>query len=179
MMASRGEAKRCLSTTEHDLSHGCPFEAKWVPSPKLRHMKRSLRSGSLPQAGIPEACEANSQVVALSTRTHVDFGHCSGQGQGDGARFGFSAPEDRLTSLNLPAESSFGENHPSLSFDIEFSQEQPDTMTISLLELNDDGFVHTVHRTAQFPARLLAELLSRRRATTEETSAWQTSEGEE
>ena len=179
MMASRSEAVRSLSTTEDDLSYGRPIGSTWVPSPKRRHMDRSSKSAMVSTASISVACDPSSQVVALSTPTNTDISKCLEQGQVDGMRFGFSAPEDRLASLNLPAESFFGEKHPSLSFDIEFSQERPDTVTISLLERDDDGFIHTVHRTAQFPARLLAELLSRRRATAEEASAWQTPEGEE
>lgn len=178
-MASRREAVRCLSTTEHDLSYGRPLGSTWVPSPKRRQMDRLSRSALVAPASTSVACDPNSHVVALSTPTNTDVSNRLGQGQVDGVRFGFSAPEDRLASLNLPAESFFGERHPSLSFDIEFSQERPDTVTISLLERDDDGFIHTVHRTAQFPARLLAELLSRRRATAEEASAWQTPEGEE
>jgi hypothetical protein len=179
MMASQSGAVCSLSTTEHDLSYGRPLGPKWVPSPKLRHMNRSLRSVTVPPASTSVAGDPNSQVVALSTPTNADISYRSGQGQVDGMRFGFSAPEDRLTSLNIPAESFYSEKHPSLSFDIEFSQERPDTVTIGLLERDGDGFIHTVHKTVQFPARLLAELLSRRRATAEEASAWQALDGEE
>lgn len=94
-------------------------------------------------------------------------------------RLGFSAPDDRLTSLNIPAEGPFGEMHPSLSFDIEFDQERPDIVTVSLMDLDDDHFVQSIHRTVRFPARLLAELLSRRKATAEEATAWQVPESGE
>jgi hypothetical protein len=117
--------------------------------------------------------------VPLSFPMSPDIEHHVGQGHVDGIRFGFSAPDDRVSSLNIPGEGSFGQKHPSLSFDIEFDHEQPDAVTISLHDLDENGFIQAVHRTVQFPARLLAELLSRRRATAEETSMWQTSESEE
>lgn len=63
--------------------------------------------------------------------------------------------------------------HPFTSFDIEFDPEQPDKITISLLGLDEDNFIHTVQRSASFPARFLAELLSRRKAMTEEMAEWQ------
>ena len=117
--------------------------------------------------------------MALKCSRNIDPRHHLAQGQANEVRFGFCAPDDRLASLSLPAEGQFGERHPSLSFDIEFSQEEPDMITISLLDLDQDSFIHTLHRTVQFPARLLADLLSRRMATAEEAEAWQATDGEE
>jgi hypothetical protein len=73
----------------------------------------------------------------------------------------------------------YGKSHSTLSFDIEFDQEQPDRITISLMDLDEDDFIRTVHRTVQFPARLLAELLSRWKATAEEAGTWKVLESEE
>lgn len=88
------------------------------------------------------------------------------------ACFGFAAPDDRVVSLNIPAAREDGRKHPFSSFEIEYDPEQPDMVVISLLELDEDNFIHTVQRSISFPVKLLAELLSRRKATPEEIAAW-------
>jgi hypothetical protein len=108
----------------------------------------------------------------MSSPTAIDTcQHLSDHPEGE-IRFGFCAPDNRLTSLNIPAEGAYGKSDPTLSFDVEFDQDHPDRIAISLMDLDEDGFIRTVHRTVQFPARLLAELLSRRKATAEEAREW-------
>ena len=87
-------------------------------------------------------------------------------------RFGFSGPDDRVVSLNVPAGADQGRPHPFLSFDIEYDTEHPDMIAIRLLEADQDNFIHTVQRSISFPAILLIELLSKREATSEERAAW-------
>ena len=87
-------------------------------------------------------------------------------------RFGFSGPDDRVVSLNIPAVNENDRRHPVRSFDLEFDPEHPDMLTICLLEEDQDHFLHPVRRSISFPVRLLTELLSRREATAEEVSAW-------
>jgi hypothetical protein len=87
-------------------------------------------------------------------------------------RFGFSGPDDRVVSLNIPAISENDRWHPVRSFDLEYDPEQPDMLTICLLEEDQDNFIHTIRQSISFPARLLAELLSRREATAEEVATW-------
>ena len=87
-------------------------------------------------------------------------------------RFGFSGPDDCVVSLNIPAISETDRRHPARSFDLEYDPEQPDMLTICLLEEDQDNFIHTVRRSISFPAGQLAELLSRREATAEEVAAW-------
>jgi hypothetical protein len=87
-------------------------------------------------------------------------------------RFGFSGPDDRVVSLNIPAINENDRRHPVCSFDLEYDPEQPDMLTICLLEEDQDNFIQTVRRSISFPAGQLAELLSRREATAEEVSAW-------
>jgi hypothetical protein len=86
------------------------------------------------------------------------------------ARFGFAGPDDRVVSLNVPALSEAG--LAANSFDIEYDPEQPDMLTISLLGTDEDNFIYTIRRSMPIPARLLGELLSRRKATPQETAAW-------
>ena len=87
-------------------------------------------------------------------------------------RIGFSGPDDRVVSLNIPAINENYTRHPVRSFDLEYDPEQPDMLTIRLLQEDQDNFIHTVRRSISFPARLLTELLSRREATAEEVAAW-------
>ena len=87
-------------------------------------------------------------------------------------RFGFSGPDDRVVSLNIPAVNENDRRHPVRSFDLEYDPEQPDMLTICLLEEDQDNFIHTVRRSISFPAGQLTELLSRREATAEEVAAW-------
>src|SRR5215210_3487646 len=87
-------------------------------------------------------------------------------------RFGFTGPDDRVVSLNISAINENDRRHPVRSFDLEFDPEQPDMLTICLLEEDQDDFIYTVRRSISFPARLLTELLSRREATGEEVAAW-------
>ncbi len=110
---------------------------------------------------------------------NIDAHHELSHRPDDAIRFGFCAPESRLASLNVPAEGLYGKNDSTLSFEIEFDQDHPDRITISLMDLDEDNFIRTVHRTIQFPARLVAELLSRRKATAEEERLWSSSEAED
>lgn len=87
-------------------------------------------------------------------------------------RFGFSGPDDRVVSLNIPVSNEDGRRHPIRSFDLEHDPEQPGMLTIKLLEEDQDNFIRTIRQSISFPASLLAELLSRREATAEEVTAW-------
>jgi hypothetical protein len=87
-------------------------------------------------------------------------------------RLGFCGADDRVVSLNVPAGNDHGRHHPFLSFDLEYDSEQPDMIAIRLLEADQDNFIHTVQRSISFPVTLLAELVSRREATSEEREAW-------
>src|SRR5919112_3359629 len=87
-------------------------------------------------------------------------------------RIGFSGPDDRVVSLNVPAIDENDRWHPARSFDLEYDPEQPDMLTICLLEEDQDNFIHRVRRSISFPAGQLAELLSRREATAEEVAVW-------
>ena len=87
-------------------------------------------------------------------------------------RLGFSGPDDRVVSLNIPAGNDDGRHHPFLSFDLEYSSEQPDMVTIRLLEADQDNFLHVIQRSVSFPVTLLAELVNRREATPEERETW-------
>ncbi|MBD2749468.1 hypothetical protein IC232_22570 [Microvirga sp. BT688] len=88
------------------------------------------------------------------------------------ARLGFSAPEDRVVSLNVPLAIQDGQNSSHHSFDIEYDSEQPDKLTIRLLELDEHRFIRTAQQSASFPVDLLADLVSRRKATPEEVAEW-------
>ncbi len=88
------------------------------------------------------------------------------------ARLGFAGPEDRVVSLNVPVGAEDGQNNSYHSFDIEYDAEQPDTLTIRLLELDQHGFIRTALQSALLPAVLLADLVSRRKATAEEVAEW-------
>jgi hypothetical protein len=92
--------------------------------------------------------------------------------------FGFCGPEDQVFSLNIPAALEDGQEHPHYSFDIEYDAEQPDTLTLRLLELDQDSFIRTIRKSVSFPVGLLAELISKRKATAEEIAAWQASADE-
>ena len=87
-------------------------------------------------------------------------------------RFGFTGPDDRVVSLNIPAINENDRRQPVRSFDLEYDPEQPDMLTICLLEEDQDHFIHTVRRSISFSVRLLTELLSRREATAKEVAAW-------
>jgi hypothetical protein len=49
---------------------------------------------------------------------------------------------------------------------------QPDTLTIRLFELDQHGFIRTALQSASFPAVLLADLVSKRKATDAEVAEW-------
>jgi hypothetical protein len=93
--------------------------------------------------------------------------------------FGFAGPENEVMSLTIPAANEDGRGHSFNSFDIEYDPEQPDMLRICLLETDHDNFIHAIRKSTPFPARLLAELLSRRSATATEVAAWQTPSGED
>src|SRR5215213_5451434 len=88
------------------------------------------------------------------------------------ARLGFSAPEDRVVSLNVPLAMVDGQNNSYHSFDIEYDSEQPNKLTIRLLELDQHGFIRTALQSALFPVDLLTDLVGRRKATAEEVAEW-------
>jgi|SRR5918994_820421 hypothetical protein len=88
------------------------------------------------------------------------------------ACLGFAGPEDRVVSLNIPLAAADGQNNSYHSFDIEYDAEQPDTLTIRLLELDQHGFIRTALQSASFPVVLLTDLVSRREATDEEVAEW-------
>ena len=88
------------------------------------------------------------------------------------ARLGFSAPEDRVVSLNVPLAIQDGQNSSYHSFDIEYDSEQPDKLTIRLLDLDQHGFIRTALQSATFPVDLLTDLVGRRKATAEEVAEW-------
>jgi hypothetical protein len=88
------------------------------------------------------------------------------------ACLGFSGPEDQVVSLNVPVGTEDGQNTSYHSFDIEYDSEQPDTLTIRLLELDQHGFIRTALQSTSFPAVLLADLVSKRKATDAEVAEW-------
>lgn len=88
------------------------------------------------------------------------------------ACLGFGGPEDQVFSLNVPLTAGDGQNSSYHSFDIEYDSEQPDTLTIRLLELDQHGFIRTALQSTSFPAVLLADLVSKRKATAEEVAEW-------
>jgi hypothetical protein len=88
------------------------------------------------------------------------------------ACLGFSGPEDRVVSLNVPLATEDGQNSSYHSFGIEYDSEQPNRLTIRLLELDQHGFIRTALQSASFPAVLLADLVSKRKATDEEVAEW-------
>jgi hypothetical protein len=85
---------------------------------------------------------------------------------------GFSGPEDQVVSLNVPLATEDGQNSSYHSFDIEYDSEQPDTLTIRLLESDQHGFIRTALQSAPFSVVLLADLVSKRKATEEEVAEW-------
>ena len=88
------------------------------------------------------------------------------------ARLGFCGPEDRVVSLNIPLATEDRQNSLLHSFDIEYDSEEPDKLTIRLLELDQHGFIRTALQSASFPAVLLADIVSKRKATAEEVAEW-------
>jgi hypothetical protein len=89
--------------------------------------------------------------------------------------FGFAGADNEIVSLNVPAAKEDGRAHPFYSFDIEHDPEQPGQLAIRLLEVDQDNFIHTVRKSVLFPVSMLAELVSRRKATAEEMATWQVS----
>jgi hypothetical protein len=88
------------------------------------------------------------------------------------ARLGFCGPEDRVISLNIPLATDDGQNSSYHSFDIEYASDEPDKLTIRLLELDQHGFIRTALQSTSFPAVLLADLASKRQATDAEVAEW-------
>ncbi len=88
------------------------------------------------------------------------------------ARLGFSGPDDRVVSLNIPLAVEDGQNSSYHSFDIEYDSEQPSQLTIRLFELDQHGFITTALQSATFPAVLLGDLVGKRKATAEEVAEW-------
>jgi hypothetical protein len=96
-----------------------------------------------------------------------------------GACFGFSGPDDRVVSLNVPAMNENGQEDSIRSFDIEYDPDQPDRLVICLLELDQDNFVRATRTSIAFPASLLADLVSKRKATPQEIASWQAASDED
>jgi hypothetical protein len=90
------------------------------------------------------------------------------------ACLGFSGPEDQVFSLNVPLAKEDRQNSPYHCFDVEYDSEQSDKVTIRLLGLDQGGFIRTVLQSAPFPVDMLADLIRRRKATTEEVEEWKT-----
>ena len=85
---------------------------------------------------------------------------------------GFAGPEDCVISLSVPLAAEDGQNSSYYAFDVEYASDEPDKLTIRLLELDQHGFIRTALQSASFPAVLLADLVSRRKATAEEVAEW-------
>jgi hypothetical protein len=85
---------------------------------------------------------------------------------------GFAGPGDRVISLNVPLATEDGQNSSYHSFDIEYDSEEPDKLTIRLLELDQHGFISTALQSASFPLVLLADLVTQRKATDAEVAEW-------
>jgi hypothetical protein len=88
------------------------------------------------------------------------------------ACLGFSGPEDQVVSLNVPLAAGDRHNSPFHAFDVEYDPEQPDKLVIRLLELDQDGFIRTALQSVPLPVDLLADLVSKRKATAEEVAEW-------
>ena len=88
------------------------------------------------------------------------------------ARLGFAGPEDQVVSLNVPLATKDRQNSSYHSFDIEYDSERPDILTIRLLELDQHGFITTALQSASFPAVLLADLATKRKAIDAEVADW-------
>ena len=88
------------------------------------------------------------------------------------ACLGFSGPDDRVVSLNIPVAVEDRQNSSYHSFDIEYDSEQPNKLTIRLFELDQHGFITTALQSATFPVVLLGDLVSKRKATAEEVAEW-------
>jgi hypothetical protein len=95
------------------------------------------------------------------------------------ACLGFSAPEDRVVSLNVPLAVEDGQNSSYHSFDVEYDSEQPDMLTVRLFELDQHGFIRTALQSPSFSVGLLADLVNRRKATAEEVAEWKSVADEE
>jgi hypothetical protein len=95
------------------------------------------------------------------------------------ACLGFSGPEDRVVSLNISLAVEDRQNSSYHSFDIEYDSEQPDRLTIRLLELDQHGFITTALQSATFPVVLLGDLVRKRKATEEEVAEWKAMSDEE
>jgi hypothetical protein len=154
-------------------------EERWIPSPKWKQAALSVRnnnmntSGLLVREDLSDIRDPDRRVVPLNSRTRIEREQTEPVASCDDVRLGFAGPDDRLISLNVPEESEAGQAHPLSSFDIEYDPEHPDRLIISLLGLDQDEFIYTVKKSIPFPARLIAELLSNRRATAQEIAAWQ------
>ncbi len=85
---------------------------------------------------------------------------------------GFAGPEDQVISLSVPLTAEDGQNSSYHAFDVEYASDEPDKLTIRLLELDQHGFIKTALQSASFPVVLLADLVSRRKATAEEVAEW-------
>jgi len=185
MLASSREAVSSLSVVEGDTYPDPSARRTWAPSPRPRRRVPSISSRTVGLAGAEASLVAScltdptNQVAFLSIPLNSEDCPQRPQAPPHGTRLGFSGSGNRLTWLSIPAEGSHGRGHPTLSFEIEIDQEQPDMISIGLMDMDEDGFIREVHRTVQFSVRLLAELLSRRKATTEEARAWEASGDEE
>jgi hypothetical protein len=146
--------------------------AVWTPLPKMTYTALWTSTPTTRVSASPE-----NRVVSLISPLATEEGLNLSGPAFDQARFGFAGPDDRLMSINIPAEGEDQED--GTSFELEFDPEQPDRVFFSMMGLDEDGFIHTIRRSIPFPARLLAELLSRRKATAEEVKGWQSADEDE
>jgi hypothetical protein len=148
----------------------------WKPQPKFSHLKPLPSPSGMstadhsphwnefgPGGSVGRVVSVTCPSVSEESPSSVSC---------DDVRFGFAAPDDRIVSLNVPASTYDGQRHPFWTFDIEFDSDHPDHIGICLFEADADNFIRTVQRSIPFPARLLAELLSRRKATAQEAASW-------
>jgi hypothetical protein len=155
----------------HSMSPGGPSPEEsckfLVPKPEAKISElflREVRSTS---------DDVGDQVGSISTIGLGEKEQPSSVTAVEDARFGFAGADNRLFSLNIPAEGEAGGKNPLVSFDLEYDLDQPEMLTVSLMGLDKDNFVRTVRKSIVFPTSVIADLLSRRKATPEEIAAWQ------
>lgn len=151
-------------------------QVAWRPQPKLgqlssspgtRRMSTTVLSAHRNEFGLGDSLGRVVSITCPSVREQSPLPVSC-----DDVRFGFAAPDDRIVSLNVPASTDDERRHPLWSFDIEFDPDHPDHVAICLFEADADNFIRTVQKSIPFPARFLAQLLSRRKATAQETASW-------
>ncbi|MFD0461384.1 hypothetical protein ACFQY9_05345 [Microvirga aerilata] len=114
MKASQTEVVRSLSIVGHDDNGPARTGERWVPSPKARRPAAPSKAASLKADGfgLKAACglgDPGGQVIPLGKPAMLQNGPQAVPCSFDDVRLGFAAPDDRLTSLNIPAEAAFGQ----------------------------------------------------------------------